>query len=378
MARLGPRFDRPGTPPGTLREHVNPREPVRIRRFRYSDSACEEDQPANIDEALAGREGAAVTWIDVVGLGDTGLLRRMGERLDLHPLTLEDVVNTWQRPKVESYDDYLFVVMRIQWLAKDALAGPSPVGAGGAAGAGGDDRTTLESEQISMFLGPDWVVTVQEVDCEPLQPVRDRVASGKGRIRRLGADYLGYAIIDALVDNYFPVLERYGDRLEQLEALLLANPNPSVLARLHELKKDLLQLRRTAWPQREVLNSLARSETTLIGAETRLFVRDGYDHAVQILDIVESYRDVANGLTDLYLSSLSHRTNEVMRLLTVISSIFIPLTFIAGIYGMNFDPGSSPLNMPELGWFWGYPTVIGLMLLVGGGMAFYFKKKGWL
>ena len=368
MAKLRPRFDRPGTPPGTIREQSGPREPVRIRRFRYSQDACEEDRPASIDQALAGRERAAVTWIDVVGLGDTGMLQQLGERLGLHPLTLEDVVNTWQRPKVESYDDYLFVVMRIQWLASSAFA----------AAAAGTDRTTLESEQISMFIGPDWVVTVQEVDCEPLQPVRERVASGKGRIRRLGADYLGYAIIDALVDNYFPVLERCGDRLEHLETQLLENPSPVVLSHLHELKKDLLQLRRTAWPQREVLNSLARSETTLIGAETRLFVRDGYDHAVQILDIVESYRDVANGLTDLYLSSLSHRTNEVMRLLTVISSIFIPLTFIAGIYGMNFDPDSSPLNMPELGWFWGYPSVITLMVLVGGGMAFYFKKKDWL
>ena len=258
--------------------------------------------------------------------------------------------------------------MRIQWLAKAASA----------AGADDGERTTLESEQISMFIGPDWVVTIQEVDCEALHPVRERVASGNGRIRRLGADYLGYAIIDALVDNYFPVLERYGDRLEQLETRLLENPSPSVLARLHELKKDLLQLRRTAWPQREVLNSLTRSETDLIGPETRLFVRDGYDHAVQILDIVESYRDVANGLTDLYLSSLSHRTNEVMRLLTVISSIFIPLTFIAGIYGMNFDPGASPFNMPELDWFWGYPSVIVVMVLVGGGMAVYFKRRGWL
>jgi magnesium transporter len=368
MAKLRPRFDRPGTPPGTIREQSGPREPVRIRRFRYSQDACEEDRPASIDDALAGRQRAAVTWIDVVGLGDTGMLQQLGERLGLHPLTLEDVVNTWQRPKVESYDDYLFVVMRIQWLATH----PST------SGAAGDARTTLESEQISMFIGPDWVVTLQEVDCDALQPVRERVSSGKGRLRRLGADYLGYAIIDALVDNYFPVLENYGDRLEHLETLMLDNPSPSVLARLHELKKDLLQLRRTAWPQREVLNSLSRSETTLIGDETRLFVRDGYDHAVQILDIVESYRDVANGLADLYLSSLSNRTNEVMRLLTVISSIFIPLTFIAGIYGMNFDPGSSPFNMPELGWFWGYPSVIGAMLLIGGGMAFYFKRRGWL
>ncbi len=368
MAKLRPRFDRPGTPPGTIREHTGPREAVRLRRFRYSKESCEEDQPADVETALAGRERAAVTWIDVVGLGDTSLLRRLGERLDLHPLTLEDVVNTWQRPKVESYDNYLFVVMRIQWLAKAASATSADDG----------ERTTLESEQISLFIGADWVVTIQEVDCEALHPVRERVASGVGRIRRLGADYLGYAIIDALVDNYFPVLERYGDRLEQLETRLLDNPNPSVLASLHDLKKDLLQLRRTAWPQREVLNSLSRSETTLIGAETRLFVRDGYDHAVQILDIVESYRDVANGLTDLYLSSLSHRTNEVMRLLTVISSIFIPLTFIAGIYGMNFDPGSSPFNMPELGWFWGYPSVIAAMVLIGGGMAAYFKRKGWL
>jgi magnesium transporter len=306
-----------------------------------------------------------------VGLGDTALLKRLGERLDLHALALEDVFNTWQRPKVESYDDYLFVVLRLQWLGDEESSPPDQT-------APRSDRDELESEQISIFLGPDWVVTVQEVDCEALQPVRERVASGKGRLRKLGADYLGYAIIDALVDSYFPLLEGLGDRLEQLEDRLLEDPDPSVLAALHQLKKDLLQLRRTVWPQREVLNSLTRSETSLIGAETQLFIRDGYDHAVQILDIVESYRDVANGLTDLYLSSVSNRTNEVMRVLTVISSIFIPLTFIAGIYGMNFDPQSSPFNMPELSWFWGYPSVIVLMLLIGGGMIFFFKKRGWL
>jgi magnesium transporter len=331
-------------------------------------NGCTEDEPLDIDQALADRDGAAVTWIDLVGLGDADLLYRLGERFCLHPLTLEDTVNTWQRPKVESYDDYLFMVMRIQWLA----------GGRGGVDAPADLAPALRSEQISMFLGPDWVVTVQEVDCDALDPVRERVSTGRGRIRRLGADYLAYAIIDALVDSDFPVLELYGDRLEELEEHLLESPAPTALSRLHELKKDLLQLRRNAWPQREVLNALARSETSLIGAETKVFLRDAYDHSVQILDIIETYRDIANGLADLYLSSVSNRTNEVMRVLTVISSIFIPLTFIAGLYGMNFDPSSSPFNMPELHWFWGYPAVICVMVGIGGGLALFFKKKGWL
>lgn len=363
-----PRFDQPGTPPGTLRAQARPRAPgVRIRRYRYSAAGCEQDEPREVDEALSNRERAAVTWIDIVGLGNVELLRRVGERLDLHPLTLEDVVNTWQRPKVESYDDYLFVVMRVQWLAGRAVQR-----------AGRDDSQVLDSEQISMFVGPDWVVTIQETECDALEPVRDRVTSGKGRIQKLGADYLAYAILDALVDSYFPLLETYSERLENLEELLLESPHPKVLGQLHELKKDLLLVRRTAWPQREVLNSLTRSETPLIGPETRIFLRDGYDHAVQILDIVETYRDVANGLADLYLSSLSNRTNEVMRVLTVISSIFIPLTFIAGVYGMNFDPDASPLNMPELHWFWGYPVVVVAMVAIGGGLALFFRRKGWL
>jgi magnesium transporter len=356
MAMFHPRFDRPGTAPGTIREHESPRVPsVLIRRCRYSVERCEDDEPATGDAALENRPQGGVTWIDVVGLSDATNLRHLGERLGLHALALEDVFNTWQRPKLESFDDHLFVVMRLLRFG-----------------------STLESEQISMFIGRDWVVTIQETDRAELEPVRERIRSGKGRIRRLGADYLAYAILDALIDNYFPLLERYGDRLESLETMLVERPEPAVLSQLHELKKDLLQLRRAAWPQREVVNALARSEEALIGPETRIFLRDGYDHAVQILDIVETYRDIANGLTDLYLTSVSNRTNEVMRVLTVMASIFIPLTFIAGVYGMNFDPTAGPLNMPELGWNWGYPSALAAMAAVAAGLLFFFKRKGWI
>jgi magnesium transporter len=355
LFRLRPRFDRPGTAPGTLREDpAHGRTPLSIRRFRYSPGHCDEDHPSGIEQALAGIQEDAVTWIDVVGL-DAAFLHDLGDRLKLHPLTLEDVFNTWQRPKLESYDDYLFVVMKLLRLA------PS-----------------LEAEQLSMFVGPHWVVTIQETDCPPLDPVRARVRAGKGRIRQLGPDYLAYAILDTLVDNFFPLLEQYSDRLEDLETALVEHPDPTVLNQLHDLKKELLLVRRAAWPQREVVNAMIRSEASLVGAETKIFLRDGYDHAVQILDIVETYRDVANGLTDLYLTSISIRTNDVMRVLTVMSSIFIPLTFIAGVYGMNFDPGTSPLNMPELHWYWGYPVAIGLMVLVGGALLIYFKRRGWL
>jgi magnesium transporter len=356
MAIFHPRFDRPGTAPGTIREHHAPRQAsVTVRRLRYSPARCDEDQVSAIDQALGDRPAGGVSWIDVVGLSDAAMVRGLGERLGLHPLALEDVFNTWQRPKLESFDDYLFVVLKPLRLT-----------------------SSLEAEQVSMFVGPDWVVTVQETDCEALEPVRERIRTGKGRIRRLGADYLAYAILDALVDGFFPLLEQYSDRLESLEDELVDRPDPAVLGRLHDLKKELLLLRRSAWPQREVVNAMIRTEGPLIGAETKIFLRDAYDHAVQILDIVETYRDVANGLTDLYLTSVSNRTNEVMRVLTVVSSIFIPLTFIAGIYGMNFDGEASPFNMPELSWYWGYPLAIAAMALAGGGMVFFFKRRGWL
>ena len=237
MATFRPRFDRPGTAPGTLRagETTDPAA-VQIRRFRYSVDYCYEDRPADLDQALTDLAEGGVTWIDIVGL-DAAFLHQLGDRLKLHPLTLEDVFNTWQRPKLESYDDYLFVVMKLLRLG-----------------------ASLETEQLSMFVGPDWVVTVQETDCPPLDPVRARVRAGKGRIRKLGSDYLAYAILDTLIDNFFPLLEQYSDRLEDLEVALVEHPDPKVLSQLHDLKKQLLLVRRAAWPQREVVNAMIRCE----------------------------------------------------------------------------------------------------------------------
>ncbi len=356
MLRFGKRFSKPGTAPGTLRApEVRRVEEVSISVMEYGPERLEEWQGRSAEEALARRSGLAVTWIDVVGLHDLEPLQRLGEHFGLHPLALEDVLNTGQRPKVESYEDHLFVVMRLIHRG-----------------------THLESEQISIFLGEGFLLTFQEIQGDVFDGVRDRIRHGMGRIRRSGADYLAYALVDSLVDSFFPVLEELGTRLEDLEEEVIEDPDRETVSRLHLARKDLLMLRRAAWPEREVVSTLERQETPLIGSETRVFLRDCYDHAVQILDMTETYRELASSLLELYLSTVSNRMNEVMKVLTVLASIFIPLTFLAGIYGMNFDPDASPWNMPELEWYWGYPAFWVAAGVLAGVLLLIFKKKDWL
>ena len=276
----------------------------------------------------------------------------------LHPLVLEDVVNVPQRPKVEDYQDQLIIVTQ--------MAVPKKGGG-------------FWLEQVSFVLGKRYLLTVQEEperDC--FEPVRDRLRHNKGIVRQKGADYLTYALWDAIIDGYFPVLETYGESLEALEDEVVLNPTEPTLAKIYQIRRELLALRRAIWPQRDALNSLLRDECSLFKADTRPYLRDCYDHVVQIIDVIETYRELASGLMDVYLSAASNRMNEVMKLLTVISSIFIPLTFIAGIYGMNFNPDASPWNMPELNWYWGYPLCWGVMIAIAASLVYYFWRRGWL
>jgi len=350
MIGLRKRFATPGTSPGTLRPpEVRRVEKVTISVIDYNTETVEERSVQTVEECFAYRDTPTVTWINVTGLHDVDLIQKLGEKFGLHPLALEDVVNTGQRPKMDDYDDHYFIVVRmLQW------------------------REALEAEQISLFLGQKYVITFQESEGDVFDPVRDRIRKGKGRIRRMGPDYLAYALIDRLVDELFPILEAYGERLEDLEDELIDKPTRDTLQEIHRIKRDLLALRRTIWPEREVVNALMREESSLIRRETKIYLRDIYDHTVQIVEIIETYRDLAAGMMDVYLSSVSNRMNEIMKVLTLIATIFIPLTFIVGIYGMNFQ------NMPELNWYWGYPTVWAVMLTLVILMLIYFRRRDWI
>jgi len=356
MRRPRKRYQPPGTPPGTLRKpEVDRVSKVTVRVLDYGPDTVEERHLGAVEECFALRDTSTVTWIDVTGLQDVDLIQRLGNHFKLHPLALEDVLNTGQRPKLEDFDDHCFIVMKE--LRFDGA---------------------LQTEQISLFLGVGWVITIQEAPEDPFEPVRERLRKGKGRIRRMGADYLAYALIDALVDGAFPILEKLGEHLEDLEKDLVGSPTRKLLQEIYALRRELLYLRRAIWPQREVIHALQREDSHLVQPETRVYLRDCYDHTIQILDLLETYRDLAAGMLDLYISSVSNRLNEIMKVLTIMSSIFIPLTFIAGVYGMNFNPAAGPWSMPELNWPWGYPAVLGVMVGVAGLLLYYFRRKRWL
>ena len=343
----------PGQAPGQLT--LSPgatNEPPVITLIEYGPDCLEERRGVDCDELLHHLNNDLVTWINIDGLGDLTLLRTLGERFNLHPLALEDVLDTNQRPKVEQYDDYLFIVAHQLFLGKD---------------------NDLAAEQVSMFLGKTFLITLQEEgEFDVFEPVRARIRSGKGRIRRAGSDYLAYALLDSIIDHYYPALESIGTEIDAIEDELIENPLRRPVGSLHEHKRTLTQIRRMVWPLRDVTNLLLHEEPGLIRPETKIFLRDCYDHSVQLMDLVESYRDVLSGLTEVHISSIGLRTNEIMRVLTVISSIFIPLTFIAGVYGMNFS------HMPELSESYGYPICLAVMLIVAIAQLLYFKKRHWL
>ncbi len=343
--------DIPGSIPGTL--HLNQDVPTEITLIDYSPTECERVDLISPAELVPYIDTHSVSWVDLQGLGHEPTLQAIGQIFQLHPLVLEDVVNVPQRPKVEEYDDQLLIVTRMVLLD-------------------GRSSGSFVSEQISFILGDHYLLSVQEeaeYDC--FNPVRDRITTAKGNIRKMGSDYLMYTLIDAIIDGFFPVLEEYGEQLELLEDEVVANPSRQTLERIHRMKRELLSLRRAIWPQRDAINALIRDESDLISHEVRIYLRDCYDHTVQVLDMVETYREVASSLMDIYLSSVSNKMNEIMKFLTVMSSIFIPLTFIAGVYGMNFE------NMPELHTRSGYFVCIGVMFTVAIVLLTLFWRKGW-
>jgi magnesium transporter len=352
-------YHAPGTPPATLIASADaPAGRPRITLFEYDATELRECEVTDIREVFACRDNAKVSWINIDGLTDVELIRELGAHFHLHPLTLEDSLNTHQRPKMEEYDNHTFVVLQIPYAEEDHH---------------------LEREQLSLFLGETFVITLQEDPARDVfEPVRQRIRQGRGFARGMKNDYLAYMLIDAVVDHYFPVLENLGDGIEELEEEVLGNPGGTALRRLYDYKRILTQLRRFAWPQREVLVQLTREDVQLILPQTKVFLRDCVDHSMQILDVLESYRDLSAGMMDLYVSQQSQRTNEVMKVLTIMSSIFIPLTFVVGVYGMNFDPDAGPLSMPELRSPYGYAGVMLFMVAMAIGMLALFRRKRWL
>lgn len=348
------RYHPPGTQPGTLAAHAEAGDaPVRATAFRYDAGGCEERTVSPAEIPSLSPPAGGVLWLDVSGLSDPSTVRAIGDRFGIHPLALEDILNVPQRPKVEWYGDCLLAVLR-------EVRYPDP------------------PEQVSFFLADRVVVSFQERPGDAFEPVRERLRQGKGRIRAEEADFLLYSLCDAVLDAFFPTLERLGDEVEEMEERLLVSPVPETFVDIRRLKRALLEVRHAVWPARDALNLLLIEEHALIRPGTKVFLRDCYDHTIQLMDMVETFREMASGLVDEYMSAVSNRMNEIMKVLTVMATIFIPLTFIVGVYGMNFDTKASPYNMPELSWAYGYPALLLLMAAVAGGMLYYFRRKKWI
>ncbi len=341
-----------GLAPGTL-VHIGEKrtETVRIDVMAYDERRCEERRLTNSME-LDQVSNLGVTWIDIGGIHKLDVIENFGVQFKLHPLLLEDIVNTDQRPKFDDYGQYGYLVLKMLYA--------------------GEQRTDVHVEQVSLVFGPNYVLTFQENGGDVFNPIRERIRTGKGRIRQLGADYLLHALVDAIVDHYFVALEILGEKVERMQNTILVEPRPTTLQEIHAVKRELLFLRRAVWPLREMLSSLERQDSPHIKPETKPFFRDVYDHAIQIIDTIETLREMVTGMLDIYLSSVSYRLNSVMKVLTVITTIFMPLTFIVGVYGMNFE------YMPELTIPWAYPMVWMVMVAIAGGMLALFRFKQWL
>ena len=347
------RFIKAGMSPGSL-IHIGEKkaEKTRIRLFDYSADHFHEQELEKIEDILPALAPSKVSWINVDGLHDISVIEKAGEIFKIHPLTLEDILHTDQRPKTEEFEDYIYVVFKLLQFDPDI--------------------SKIDSEQISLIVGEHSLLSFQEMSGDAFDPVRDRIRKGKGRIRIAGCSYLAYALIDAVVDQYYSVLELIGDKIENLEEALLSDPGPQVSREIHCLKREMIYFRKQVLPMRQLVTSLLKSDSRLIHQSTDVFISDIYDHTIQVIDTLESYRDILSGLLEVYLSSLSNKMNQVMKVLTVIATIFIPLTFIAGVYGMNFK------YMPELEWRWGYFVTWGLMILIGVFMLAVFKIRKWL
>ena len=351
---LKKRSRKAGLPPGTL-IHIGERlsDTTKISLIDYDGEHLTEKNIQSVDELRIFKDKPTVTWVHIDGIHEIGLLEQLGDVFELHALILEDILNTDQRPKMEDLGAYLFIVLKRFCEACD-------------------EHNDITSEQISIILGPGYVISLQEKEGHLLDPLRERLRAAKGRVRKAGADYLAYSIIDAILDSYFGILERLGERIEMEEEVLVNHPAQSTLQAIQHLKRDMIFLRRSVWPLRETIAALERSESALIQDATGIYLKDVYDHTVQVIDTVETYRDMLSGMIDIYLSSLSNRMNQVMKVLTVIATIFMPVTFLAGVYGMNFR------HFPELEWRWGYPLFWIVCLIIAAVMLVLFKRKKWL
>jgi magnesium transporter len=347
------RSKKAGLPPGTL-IYIGEKktEEVKIRIVDYDEANYHEVETKVMEECFSFKGKPTVTWINIDGIHDIEILEKLGDCYGIHRLVLEDILNTDHRPKMEDHDDYIYLVLKM--IAFD------------------DETQSIGVEQVSLILGSHFVMSFQEREGEVFDQLRERIGKGNGRIRKMGADYLAYSLLDAIVDHYFIVLERLGEKIEFLEEQIVTQPGPQTLQNLHHLKSEMLSFRKSVWPLREAIVRLERGASSLIQQSTQIYLRDVYDHTIQVIDTIETFREMLSGMLDIYLSSISNRTNEVMKVLTIIATIFMPLTFLAGVYGMNFK------YMPELEKHWGYPAILLLMLGVCVFMFAYFKRKKWL
>ena len=342
-----------GLSPGTL-IHIGEKkiEKVKITLIDYDSKNLQEKELEHVEESFPFKDEPTITWLNIDGLHDVEIIEKIGIHFNIHPLVMEDILNTGQRPKLEDFEDYLYSSFKMLFYDMD--------------------ENMVKSEQISLILSKNCLISFQEIEIDVFNPLRERIRKGKGRIRKMGSDYLAYALIDATVDQYFMILEKFGEEIESLEEKLLVNPTPETLHTIHNMKREMIYLRKNIWPMREIAGRLRKGESDFISDAAGIFFADIYDHIIQIIDTVESFRDILSGMLDLYLSKISNKMNEVMKVLTIIATLFIPLTFVAGVYGMNFK------YMPELEWRWGYPGLWILMGLITISLVFYFKKKKWI
>lgn len=340
-----------GLPPGSL-IHIGERkvEKTKITVIDYDLEDFKELTLDKVEDCYSYKDKPSVTWINVDGVHETDIIEKIGNHFNIHPLVLEDIANTGQRPKTEDFDEYIYIVLKMLHQPNQEII----------------------SEQVSIIFGKNFVISFQEGCGDVFNTIRERIRNNKGRIRKEGADYLSYSLVDAVVDNYFIILEKIGETIESMETKVVRDPAPETLQSIHDLKREMIYIRKSVWPLRELINSLIREQSNLIKKDTRIFLRDVYDHTIQVIDAVESFRDLVSGMLDVYMSSVSNKMNEVMKVLTIFAAIFIPLTFIAGIYGMNFQ------YMPELAWQYGYFIILFIMFLTGLSLIIFFKKKNWM
>jgi len=350
---LKKRSEKSGLPPGTLL-HIGDKkmETTKITLMDYDESNFLEKEVKLVEESFPFKDKPTVTWINIDGIHEIEIIEKIGKYFGVHPLILEDILNTEKRPKMEDFETYIYVTLKI--LKQQ------------------ENSDKILSEQVSLIIGTNFVISLMERENDVFDPIKERIRNGKGHIRKMGSDYLAYSLIDAIVDNYFIIMEKFGEKIEVMEEELVKNPTPGTLRSLHDTQRELMLLRKSVWPLREVVNNMLRGESTLIHESTLIYFRDVYDHTIEIIDMIEGLRDMVSRMFDMYLSSISNKLNEIMKVLTIIATIFIPLTFIAGVYGMNFE------YMPELKWRWGYPFIWVIMISVSLLMLKYFRKNKWI